>query len=108
MTKRLVSAFPNAYVDVDEPPNNSVLVKALALVGMIGIAYIGLTTLILDFAPTGYDPVRQVVSDMLWAGLHWRWSLASSLAGWAWSRWQRQSSSRTTAVSSRQGLRCCS
>ena len=62
MTKRLVSAFPNAYVDVVEPLNNSVLVKALALVGMIGIAYIGLTTLILDFAPTGYDPVRQVIS----------------------------------------------
>ncbi len=56
-------AFPNAYVDVDEPPNRVPREKALAVVGMVGIACFGLTVLALHFAPTGYDPIRQVVSD---------------------------------------------
>ena len=56
-------AFPNAYVDVDEPPNRTSREKFLALVGMFGAAYFGLTILVLHFEPTGYDPLRQAVSD---------------------------------------------
>ncbi|MDA4117781.1 MAG: DUF998 domain-containing protein [Thaumarchaeota archaeon] len=63
MTKKTASAFPNAYVDVDEPPNNAPRVRILALVGMISAAFLGSTTLVLNFLPTGYDPVRQMVSD---------------------------------------------
>jgi hypothetical membrane protein len=33
------------------------------MIGMVGVVYLGITTLILHLQPTGYDPIRQVVSD---------------------------------------------
>ena len=38
-------------------------VRALALTGLAGTVYLGLTILILHFEPTGYSPVSQLVSD---------------------------------------------
>jgi hypothetical membrane protein len=63
MTAQATSAFPNAYLEVDEPPKRIAREKILALIALVGIAYLGLTTLVLHFEPTGYDPLRQVVSD---------------------------------------------
>ena len=37
--------------------------RILALVGMLGIAYLGSTILVLSFLPTGYSPISQVASD---------------------------------------------
>lgn len=56
-------AFPNAYLEVDEPPRRFPLQRALALVGMLGVAYFSITIVLLHFEPTGYDPVSQFVSD---------------------------------------------
>jgi hypothetical membrane protein len=56
-------AFPNAYLEVDEPPSQAFRDKIVSLLAIVGIAYFGLTILVLHFEPTGYDPVRQVVSD---------------------------------------------
>jgi len=33
------------------------------MIGMVGVVYLGMTTVILHLQPTGYDPIRQVVSD---------------------------------------------
>jgi len=56
-------AFPNAYLEVDEPPNRIPRQKILALGGMIGLVCFSLIILALHFEPTGYNPVTQVVSD---------------------------------------------
>jgi len=37
--------------------------KMLAAIGLFGTCYLGLTTIVLHLLPTGYDPIRQVVSD---------------------------------------------
>lgn len=56
-------AFPNAYIETDEIPSHVLREKALALVGLAGLAYFGMTVLVLHFEPTGYNPVTQAVSD---------------------------------------------
>jgi hypothetical membrane protein len=56
-------AFPNAYLEVDEPPKRIPRERILAAIALVGISWLGLTTLVLHFEPTGYDPIRQVVSD---------------------------------------------
>lgn len=55
-------AFPNAYLEVDEPPRRTGQ-RALAFVGVAGTAYFALTVAALHFEPTGYSPVTQTVSD---------------------------------------------
>ena len=37
--------------------------RRLSLVAVFGISCLGLTTLILNFLPTGYSPIKQAVSD---------------------------------------------
>jgi hypothetical membrane protein len=56
-------AFPNAYLEVDEPSNTAFREKVFALAGLVGLAYFGLTVILFLFEPTGFDPVRQTVSD---------------------------------------------
>jgi len=60
---RALSAFPNAYIETDELPGRLPWSRVLGLAGMIGIVYFGLTIAALHLEPTGYDPVRQAVSD---------------------------------------------
>lgn len=62
-TRPCSRAFPNAYIETDEPPNPAFRAKLLALVGLIGITYLAFTILLLHFQPTGYDPVSQAISD---------------------------------------------
>jgi hypothetical membrane protein len=56
-------AFPNAYVETDNPPSHAFRDKIVALMAILGMGYFGLTVLVLHFLPTGYDPVRQFVTD---------------------------------------------
>lgn len=55
-------AFPNAYLEVDEPPRRT-RQRALALAGLLGTAWFILTVTALHLEPTGYNPVTQTVSD---------------------------------------------
>ena len=63
MTAQATFAFPNAYLEVDEPPKRIPREKILAAIALVGISYLGFTTLVLHFEPTRYDPIWQVVSD---------------------------------------------
>lgn len=60
---RFSRAFPNAYVDVEEPPNKSFRNKAIGLAALVGTAYFILVVLVLHLEPTGYDPLTNAVSD---------------------------------------------
>jgi hypothetical membrane protein len=63
IVKRATMAFPNAYIETDNPPSHVIRDKIVALIAILGLAYFGLTVLVLHFLPTGYDPVRQFISD---------------------------------------------
>lgn len=56
-------AFPNAYLETDVPPRSWPWTRILSLVSLAGLSCFGLSVLFLHLAPTGYDPIRQAVSD---------------------------------------------
>lgn len=56
-------AFPNAYVSTDEPPRPSRLRRALCLVAMVGLGYLGLVILALSLFWAKCSPVTQAASD---------------------------------------------
>ena len=56
-------AFPNAYLETDEPPRRILREKGLALVSMFGASYFGLTILLLSIFDSDYNPIAQVASD---------------------------------------------
>lgn len=57
------AAFPNAYIEVDEPHRVSGFERGLAVVGALGTAYFGLTILFLSAFDGDYSPISQVASD---------------------------------------------
>lgn len=63
MSEQAKRAFPNAYIDTDQPPRKSAVKGALALVGAAGAAYFGLTILVLSLISTDYSPMSQFASD---------------------------------------------
>lgn len=56
-------AFPNAYIEVDEPPNRVPRLKLLSLVAIVGVAWFGLTILLLSFIDAEFSPISQAASD---------------------------------------------
>ena len=56
-------AFPNAYLETDEVADHTLRQKILALIGVLGLAYFGLTVASMHFVETGYSPISQAVSD---------------------------------------------
>jgi len=56
-------AFPNAYLETDEPPKRSVAETLLASMAMAGVGYLGLVILVLSLFTTEYNPITQVASD---------------------------------------------
>lgn len=56
-------AFPNAYISTDEPPRRSLLRRALCIVALLGVTYLGLVILVLSILSTEYNPITQVASD---------------------------------------------
>lgn len=63
MSAKPTLAFPNAYLETDEPPRTFPWGKVFALVGVLGIASFVLTIAVLHLEPTGYDPVVRAVSE---------------------------------------------
>ncbi len=56
-------AFPNAYIDTDEPPRKSTTRTVLSLLAIIGVGYLGAVILALSLFWGGYSPITQVASD---------------------------------------------
>ncbi|HEV2137836.1 MAG TPA: DUF998 domain-containing protein [Nitrososphaerales archaeon] len=56
-------AFPNAYLETDEPPHRIHWERILAIVGMLGTTYFGLTMLALTLFDGDYSPISQAASD---------------------------------------------
>ncbi|HEV2137921.1 MAG TPA: DUF998 domain-containing protein [Nitrososphaerales archaeon] len=56
-------AFPNAYLETDEPPNRIHWDRITVIVGMLGTVYFGLTILALTLFDSDYNPVSQAASD---------------------------------------------
>jgi len=56
-------AFPNAYVNTDEPPRRSRLRRASFLAAVAGVGYLGLVILLLSLFWSAYNPITQVASD---------------------------------------------
>ena len=56
-------AFPNAYLETDEPPRRSRVETLLASGAIAGIGYLGLVILLLSLFTTEYSPITQVASD---------------------------------------------
>jgi hypothetical membrane protein len=60
---KMTRAFPNAYLETDEPPRGLLRERGLALVSMVGTLYFGLTVLLLSLFDPDYNPISQVASD---------------------------------------------
>jgi hypothetical membrane protein len=56
-------AFPNAYLETDEPPRRSLFDTLLASLTIAGIGYLGLVILLLSLFTSEYSPITQVASD---------------------------------------------
>lgn len=56
-------AFPNAYLETDEPPNSIPWDRIIAIVGTLGTTYFGLTILALSLFDSDYNPISQAASD---------------------------------------------
>jgi len=56
-------AFPNAYVETDEPHIRSPLSRLSRILAITGTAYFGLTILVLTLFDSDYSPVAQAASD---------------------------------------------
>jgi hypothetical membrane protein len=56
-------AFPNAYLETDEPHKRSLLETLLASTAIAGIGYLGLVILLLSLFTKEYSPITQVASD---------------------------------------------
>ncbi len=56
-------AFPNAYLEVDEPPNRFPWERIAALMAVIGPAYFGLVILVLSLFDAEFNPISQAASD---------------------------------------------
>ena len=56
-------AFPNAYVNTDEPPGRSMVRRILCAVAAAGVGYFGAVILVLSLETTQYNPVTQFASD---------------------------------------------
>ncbi|MDA4124915.1 MAG: DUF998 domain-containing protein [Thaumarchaeota archaeon] len=79
--KRPVEAFPNAYLEVDEPPNKALRNKALAFIAAGGIGFFALVIFVLHFEPTGYNPLTQAVSDYAVGSFAWEMQLGFYIGG---------------------------
>ena len=62
-TKHSFQAFPNAYLETDEPPNRIHWDGITAIVGMLGTTYFGMTILALSLFDSEYNPISQAASD---------------------------------------------
>jgi hypothetical membrane protein len=56
-------AFPNAYLETDEPPRRILRELAFTLVAVLGESYFALTVLLLSLFDSDYNPITQVASD---------------------------------------------
>ena len=56
-------AFPNAYLETDEPPRGLPWKKIIAVAGALGTTYFGLTILALSLLDADYSPISQAASD---------------------------------------------
>ena len=56
-------AFPNAYIDTDEPPKRSLVRTALCALSVAGVGYLGSVILALSLFWTQYSPISQFASD---------------------------------------------
>ena len=63
MAKHSFQAFPNAYLETDEPPNRIQWERIAAIVGILGTLYFGLTILALTLFDGDYNPISQAASD---------------------------------------------
>jgi len=61
--KRPTLAFPNAYLETDEPPRKILREKGLSLLAVVGTSYFAVTVLLLSLFDPDYSPISKVASD---------------------------------------------
>jgi hypothetical membrane protein len=101
---RRYRAFPNAYLEVDEPPNRFPWERIAALVAAIGPGYFGLVILVLSFIDTEFNPISQAASDYGVGRFAPEMNLGFFLGGigliaFAWSIGRREAALRSRAGS---------